>query len=310
MKARILPLAAAIFSLTLIFTACQKDSSSDSTASQSEEASKHSDDQSSFSSDIDEIDSDVNLAMESSSSFSGRGNDIQSLMCNATVTIDTLNNPRSITIVYNGLNCVGNYSRTGTLKISMPNNIRWKDAGAAITVTATNLKITRVIDNKSITINGSHVYTNVTGGLLANLSALGTIRHTVTSDNMSVTFDNGSQRTWKIAQQREFTFNNGINITTTGLHSENGVNGIAEWGTNRFGRAFTSAIVTPVVIRQDCSFRITSGKIQHKTTLVDASATFGLDITGAPTTCPAGLYYMKIEWTGPLNVPHSVILPY
>lgn len=128
---------------------------------------------------------------------------------------------------------------------------------------------------------------------------------------MSVTFDNGQQRTWQLARKRVFTYNNGIVITVTGLHTEGGTTGIAEWGTNRFGNAFTTAIVQPLVVRQDCSFRLVSGIVNHVTPHFDATVTAGLDANGNPSSCPgAGTYYLKIAWTGPAGIPRSVILPY
>src|SRR6185369_2952999 len=149
MKARIILSAAVIFFSTLIFTSCQK---SIGTVDESTEVSAQADDQSNVSTDVDEVANDADLMLESSGSFSGRGESVQSLLCNATVVIDTASNPRTITITYNGLNCIGNLNRTGVVVISMPQNIRWRDAGAAITITFQNLRITRVRDNKSITI--------------------------------------------------------------------------------------------------------------------------------------------------------------
>ncbi|HYC27514.1 MAG TPA: hypothetical protein VEB42_01845, partial [Chitinophagaceae bacterium] len=179
------------------------------------------------------------------------------------------------------------------------------------TISFQNLKITRLSDNKSITINGSQVVTNVTGGLLMNLSTIGTITHTITSNSMSLTFDNGNQRTWQVARRRVFTYNNGIVITTTGMHTSGATTGITEWGLNRFGNPFTTAISQPLVIRQDCNFRLVSGKATHATQLFNATATFGLDATGNPTTCPGTAnYYLKIEWMGPSGIVRTVILPY
>jgi hypothetical protein len=193
----------------------------------------------------------------------------------------------------------------------MAQGVRWKNAGAIVNVNIQNLRITRISDNKSITINGTHTYTNVSGGLLINLATLGTITHTLTSSNMSVTFDNNSQRTWQVAKQRVFTYNNGIVVTTTGTHSQGAVTGIAEWGINRFGRTFTTAITQPLVVRQDCNFRLTSGKVEHVTPVFNATVTFGLDSAGNPTTCPGlAAYYMKIVWTGPNGNPHTIIWPY
>jgi hypothetical protein len=191
--------------------------------------------------------------------------------------------------------------------------VQWKNAGAAVTITFQNLKITRLRDNKSITINGSHVYTNVSGGLLINLATLGTITHSITSSNMSITFDNGSQRNWQVAKQRVFTYNSGVVITTTGTHTDGSNTGIAEWGTNRFGGAFATSILEPLVVRQDCNFRLTSGKVKHTTTTPAATgtATFGLNANGDPTSCPgSGTYYFKIVWTGPNGNTITVIRPY
>jgi hypothetical protein len=218
---------------------------------------------------------------------------------------------RSITIVYNGNHCLGNYTRTGTVIISMASGTRWRNAGATINISFQQLKVTRLSDNKSITISGDQVLTNVTGGLLINLSGAGVITHTITSSNMSVTFDNGNIRTWQVARKRDYTYNNGIVITTTGMHTNGATTGIAEWGNNRFGNPFTSAIAQPLIIRQDCNFRLVSGKINHWSSLFNATVLFGLDAAGNPTGCPGtGDYYLKIEWTGPTGIRRTVILPY
>ena len=309
MKARILLFAAIFFSFSLFFIGCQK-STTDQTDYTSESA-VHADDQSRFSSEVDAVANDADLTLDATTGFSGRGEQVQSLICDATIVVDTVSNPRTITITYNGLNCLGNRTRTGVVVISMAQGVRWKNAGALLSVAFQNLRITRLSDNKSITINGTQTYTNVSGGLLINLATLGTITHTLTSSNMSITFDNGSQRNWQVAKQRVFTYNNGVVITITGTHSEGGTSGIVEWGTNRFGRSFTTSVTQPVVMRQDCSFRIGSGKVVHTTPVFNASATFGLDGNGNPTSCPgAGNYYMKIEWTGPNGNTHMTLLPY
>lgn len=310
MKARILTLSAAIFSLTLFFTACQKNASDTATDYTSETAT-HSDDQSRFSNESDAVSNDANAVLESTPGF-GRGEGVQSVICDADIVVDTVSNPRTITITYNGNNCLGNRTRTGKVIIAMAQGVRWKNPGAQLTVTFQNLKITRLSDNKSITINGTQTYTNVSGGLLVNLPTAGPITHTITSSNMSVTFDNGSQRTWQVARQRVFTFNAGVvTITVTGTHTEGTTSGIAEWGTNRFGHTFTTAITLPLTFKSDCNFRLGGGKVTHATPFFSANATFGLDASGNATGCPgAGSYYMKVEWTGPNGNTHTSLLPY
>ena len=312
MKAKLLFLSSFAALLTIAFTGCQKNAADNSQtdAQIATEATQHSDDDARVAAEVDAVSSDADAVLETTAGFSAREQQPQGVICDATVVVDTTVNPRTITITYNGNNCNGTRTRTGVVVISMPQNTRWKIAGAAVTITYQNLKITRIADNKSITINGSKTYTNVTGGLLVNLSALGTIEHTVTSSGMSVTFDNGMQRNWQIARKRTYTYANGVVITISGTHTEGSQTNIAEWGTNRFGRSFSTATTTPLVIRQDCSFRITAGAVTHTTPAFTATSTFGLDANGNATTCPAGSYYMKIVWTGPGGNTHTAILPY
>lgn len=310
MKTRILSFIAAAMSLSVAFVSCQKDTNSNNTDNATE-VSTHSDDDSRFSSESDAAANDVNSVMEVTAGFTGRPGGIQTI-CDANVVVDTISNPRTITITFNGNPCLPGRTRTGVIIVSMAQGVRWKNPGAQINVSFQNFKITRTRDNKSITINGTQTHTNVTGGLLVNLSTLGTITHTITSSNMSVTFDNGSQRTWQVARKRTFTYNNGVVATVTGTHSEGGVTGIAEWGTNRFGNTFTTAITSPLVVRQDCDFRLTSGEVKHTTSNnISATVTYGLDVNGNPTSCPgAGTYYFKVVWTGPAGNTRTVILPY
>jgi hypothetical protein len=129
---------------------------------------------------------------------------------------------------------------------------------------------------------------------------------------MSITFDDGTQRTWNVAKQRVYTFSGtNVSVTISGTHTEGNVTNIAEWGTNRLGRAFTSATLQPVVIRSDCNFRVVSGEIKHSLPNVSADATFGLDASGNPTTCPGtGHYYFKIVFTGSGGNSITLIMPY
>jgi hypothetical protein len=310
MKKQVLLLSTSIFFLATIFTACKKETSpaDDSNAT---EVSVQSDDQARFSTEIEAVANDADLALESSSNFAGRMNGVQTIICDATLVFDTVSNPRTITITYSGVNCWGSRTRTGVVVLSMAQGVHWKNAGATLTVNYQNLKITRVIDNKSITINGTQTFTNVSGGLLFNLPTLGTITHTITSSNMSVTFDDNTQRSWQVAKQRVFTYNNGVVITSSGTHTDGNNTNIAEWGLNRFGHAFASSTVQPLVIRQDCDFRLVSGAVKHTTPLVTATATFGLDASGSPTSCPgSGHYYFKVVWTGTNGNSATVILPY
>jgi len=179
-----------------------------------------------------------------------------------------------------------------------------------VSVSIDNLKITRVRDQKTILINGAYKFTNVTGGLLRDLASLGTITHTVTADNLTVQFADSATRTWSVAKQRVFTYNNGVVVTTTGTHSDGTNNNVAVWGTTRFGNSFETLIVQPLVIEQDCDWRLTSGQTESIRKAVTLDITYGLDSSGNPTSCPGiGYYYYKAVWTIG-NKTYTFIAPY
>lgn len=300
-----------LLTITLLFAlaSCQKDN--DATPPEDTTGlSTHSDDQSRVSAELDASARDANTALESSVVFSGRQMDVQGVICDATIDVDVVSNPMTITITFDGSSCLGNRTRTGSIVLSMNQGVQWKDAGASITIDYQNYKVTRTSDNKSITFNGEVTLTNVTGGLLANLSGAGTITHSLTANNLQLTFDNGTTRTWNVARNREFTYDNGIKVSITGTHTEGNETNVAEWGVNRFGNSFTTSTVEPMIVRQDCQFRLTSGTLRHVVPNGSATAVFGLDASGNPVSCPAGSFYFKLTLTGAGGNSHSVILPY
>ena len=305
MKSKILLLSALSFSLMLSITSCKKDTSGETKPDDTTQMSAQTDDETQVSAELNAVADDADAAVSGEATMSGRVLSI----CDATATAEVTGDIKKITITYDGTNCRGNRKRSGTVIISMPKNVYWKNAGAVITVEVQNLKITRVSDNKSITINGTKTITNVTGGLLVNLSSQNTITHKIESNGITVKFDNNTQRSWQVAEQRTFTYSNGIVATVTGLHTEGNTTGISIWGVNRFGDSFNSAITSPLVVRQDCDFRLTSGTVVHTRGTVSATLTFGLNVLGLPVSCPIGNYYFKATWTGP-NGSLSIVLPY
>lgn len=277
------------------------------------------DDESQVNTELNAAETDVNNSLNASTTFSGvtstsgtsetsggstavtgggAGLIIDYNICDATVTTDTAGGMRELIITYNGANCWGNRKRTGVITISIPISTHWRDKGAVVTAAIDNLKITRVRDNKTITINGSYTFTNVTGGLLRDLAGLGTITHTIAASNVTIMFADSATRTWSVAKQRTFSYNDGVMITTTGTHADGTNNNISVWGTNRYGNSFETQIVQPKVIAQSCDWRLTSGETKTIRPAVTLDITYGLDSSGNPTSCPGlGWYYYKAVWT-------------
>ena len=313
----------------LLLTACNKNNNSSSGTS-NQDLQTQSDDETRVSTETDAAFDDVNTVMGSQAAVTGAsetptlrygvgvdgGNQdtVKTTICDAVVTIDTVDNPRTITITYNGSNCLLTRVRSGSVVISIPKGTRWSTAGAAVTVNFNNLKIVRVLDGKSITLNGTHTYTNVSGGSLLSLNANSTtpIVHTMTSDNMSITFDNGAQRTWSVARQRSYSYSGGIVVTETGMHTIGSTTGISEWGANRFGNSFQTQISQALVVAQSCSWQLTSGQVVVTNAAGSTTVTFGLNSTGQATSCPvnSGTYYFELVWTGNAGKSYTFILPY
>jgi hypothetical protein len=314
----------------LVFS-CKKDNSNANNSNQSI-IQTQADDQTMVSNESEMMTNDANTALSSQASINGEsisslvsGNTVVNstgshtktlgenlvLICDAAIAVDTTSNPRTITITYNGTNCWGNRTRTGSVVISIAQGVHWKDQGAAVSIAVQNLKITRVSDGKTIIINGTKTITNVSGGSLTDLANAISITHNI-SDNFSVTFSDNEVRSWQTSKQRVFTYNNGIVFSTTGTHSDGTNNNVAEWGTNRFGTAFESLISVPKVFRQDCDFRLVSGQnVILRSDSLNSTITYGLDATGSPTSCPgSGNYYLEIVWTFPNGKTLPIILPY
>lgn len=318
MKTKIFSSLAATATVVALIMACNKSNPSangnaTTSGTSTTQVETQADDETQVSNEMDAATNDVNNSLNSQTAFSGSAStgytsgvttdgggstlNLDLSICDATVTTDTSNGLRQIVITYNGANCWGNRIRTGVITISIPVGVRWRDTGAVVTVDIQNLKITRVRDHKTITLNGTYTYTNVSGGLLKDLATLGTITHTIAADSVTIQFADSATRTWSVAKQRVFTYNDGVVITTTGTHSDGTNSNVSVWGTNRYGNSFETLITQPKVIQQSCDYRLTSGQTETIRPAVTTTITYGLDANGDPTSCPGtGTYYYKIVW--------------
>jgi len=320
MKTKLLFSLAAVATAASLAIACNKSNSTagnpttTTNATSTAQLQTQAADETQVSNEMDATGNDVNNALNSQFAFSGNtttsyssgvitegggggGLIIDYGICDGNVVTDTANGLREIIITYNGANCWGNRIRTGVITISIPVGVRWRDKGAVVTVSMQNLKITRVWDHKTITLNGAYTYTNVTGGLLKDLATLGTITHTINADSVTIQFADSATRIWSVAKQRVFTYNNGVVMTTTGTHSDGTNTNVSVWGTNRYGNTFETLIVQPMVIAQSCDYRLTSGQTETIRPAVTTNVTYGLDADGNPTSCPgSGSYYFKAVW--------------
>jgi len=236
--------------------------------------------------------------------------------CNATID-SSLQDQGTLTVTFNGTNCKGTYTRTGSITLQLPYDAAtsvvtpWSQAGCVLSITFHDFKISRLKDEKSLTFNGTKYITNVNGGLVDDASEFTSpILHHITG-MLQVTFDDGTVRTWNIDRNRSFArVNNVTTVTITGNATENGYSNVSIWGINRKGNNFTVTINTPVVLSSACDYNAMSGVRMHHKVIRELTITYGVDASGNPATGSGCPYGYKLNWTDKKGGSHQVVLSY
>jgi hypothetical protein len=221
--------------------------------------------------------------------------------CNATIDSTSVQND-TITyyITYDGKNCNGKLDRHGKVEVKRRVGEKWFMPGATVTVTMIDLQITKVASNKSITLNGTKMFQNVTGGRMWELwnGTIASIVHKV-SGSIQATFDDNTTRTWNIARQRTFTIvDQKLIMTIDGFGSADNYANLVLWGTNRMGENFYTQITQSIVHKQLCDMDPCSGIKIHQIPAMEKSATitFGYNDNNEPiqgNECPTRF---RVDW--------------
>jgi hypothetical protein len=286
-------LALAIIGLSL--TGCEKDKNSEPKADSSSLQQLAGDEQS--------FESSMNESMNDVDQFLAFGNlkSTDQLPCNATIdSTAVVNDTITIYITYNGLNCSGTIFRTGQVEIKKHVGMHWYQQGATVKVRHINFVMTKVSNQKTITLNSFKVHKNVSGGVLWQLGyAVSSIVHR-TWGHANVTFDDGTTKTWNVARQKTFTgtLPDSLVMTIDGFGEAGAFNNLVVWGINRQGEIFFTWIIEPVVHRKVCGMDPCSGIKKHLIPAVSKSATltFGFNSNNEPITgneCPTKY---KLDW--------------
>jgi hypothetical protein len=234
-------------------------------------------------------------------------------LCAGNVTVDSVDTPRVITLAYNGDLCGLLVYDSGYISISYNPGTNWSSPVDTVSVTFNNVIINRLSDTTEIGLSGTAYYTNVSGGSLIGFSGTSPpIVHTITGINLGIVFDHALTATWQIARQRNYTYNNGLSISTSGFDTAGGFSNVSEWGGNRFGNSVVTSITSPLVISQGCNWQLTGGQELLNNPVGVTTLSFGLDSTGAAMGCPApgSSYYFGLSWTGTGENNYSIYLPY
>jgi len=279
----------------LSFAGCKKEKNPNPSADSSS-LQQLSNDEETYESATEESMNDVNNYLSN-----GNLKSTSMLPCNATIdSIGVVNDTLTIYITYNGLNCSGTRYRTGQVEIKKHVNTYWYQQGATVMVRHINFTITRVLTQKSITINGVKVHKNVSGGVFWQLgNGYNAIVHR-TWGHATITFEDGTTRFWEVARQITCTGipPTNLKLTIDGFGTSGDFSNLVVWGTNRQGENFYTQIIQPVVLRQVCDWDPCSGIKKHSIPADSKSATltFGYNSNNQPITgdeCPTKF---RVDW--------------
>jgi len=221
--------------------------------------------------------------------------------CNATIdSTGVVNDTITFYITYSGKNCLGNLERYGQVEVKRRVGEHWVQPGATVTIKLINFRVTVVYTGKSITLNGTKIFKNVSGGHIWQLfMGVPAIVHRVYG-SVQATFDDNTTRIWNVARQRTFTLDaqQKFVMTIDGFGNADEYSNLVIWGTNRAGENFYTQITQSIVHKQRCNMDPCSGIKIHQIPSMEKSATitFGYNDQKEPIQgdeCPTRF---RVDW--------------
>jgi ribosomal protein L24E len=278
------------------------------------EKDQASEEQAELAADNDMITRETDQALDDANDVlttSRYGDGTSSSPCGITVDSSEIGTGKII-LNFDGSTCFfGTRKREGEIIVQFsPNGGKWSDAGAKITLAFVNYKVTRVSDGKSIVLNGYKSIVNSSGGLIRQLTALSDpVEHSIRA-NVSIEFEDGTNRSWRVARKRSVSKSGGYyQVQLNGDTSVSGYKLVTAWGTTRRGSVFYITTEAPTTFTSQCFRKIKSGELKVYTIYRTFAITFGVDADGNPDqdTCPYGY---KVEWTNSKNKEERKVVEY
>lgn len=233
-------------------------------------------------------------------------------ICGATVDTASIAS-KIIFINYDSTTTCTGYKKSGKIKVQLISGTSWRNAGATVQLTYLDYKVTKIATNKSIVINGVQNVTkqNTIDWITFLTSGTGSVSYKTRANNMSITFDDGSTRTWSAAHTSSYSVASGV---VTASHSGDttitGISSVSHWGTNRFGKTFTTAISSSIVSNNTCGWwKPISGVVSHLVNSKSFTTTFGVASDGVPVSSGCAFGF-KVDWTGVDGTAKQAIVSY
>lgn len=289
--------------LAVTFTACKKDKDDPS------DDLRAANDNAKVEADMDMTFNDLNEAF-SKSSLAQRvasPDDIQAGWtppCGCSVDTSLLVSQKQITFNFDGTTvCFNSKIRGGQIVGKLLVGDHWSDEDAVLKFTFNNYTVTHVATSLTFTYNGTKTFTNVNGGLIRLLGpGQPTVTHKVRG-NLSVTFDDGTERTWWVARYNTYDYNGGNHRATIAgdslIANADSVLALIPYsvgGVTRFGTDFKYRAPLPIVATAGCGWdRPIDGQRILLYNNRTVTITLGVDAMGNPAGGSCAYGY-KVEW--------------
>lgn len=239
------------------------------------------------------------------------GESVQAIsICGGSIDTSQLQAQKLVTITFDNSTVCNNRIRGGTITAKLTSGNRWKDQNSVLLLTFSNYKVTFVTTNQMYTYNGTKTIKNLSGGLIRNLSNSQQMVDHKVRGNMTVTFDDGTQRNWWVARRNVYDFNGGDFRLTSGGDTIIDSVAVAMGGVNRLGQDFINQAPTPIVVLQSCGWaRPVDGIRIHKYGSRVVTVRFGVDQTGNPAGGSCAYGY-KVEWVRLNGATGTAVIAY
>ena len=306
MKKPILLMTVATLGLALSFSSCKRVKEL-----LDPNIEQHNEDSNDLKTEMDQIDDDINNVINDMPGFGKTdetGQTFSSAMCGAS--IDTSEIDQNILYFnFDGTTPCFSPSRTrsGQIKVELTGGDHWYEAGAELTQTFIDYKITRLSDDRSVEFDGTRTLENVNGYdwwefLLGNQ----TILYRARMVGMDVTFDNNQTALWSTARTAQWAYMPNANdpdipvayltFTANGDTTIDGHANTDSWGVNRYGSDFVSYLNSAITSNSYCGYwRPILGELIHEVDNNEYSLTLGVDQDGNASTLDCA-YGFKVAW--------------
>lgn len=272
---------------------------------------QHNDDSNDLKAEMDQVDDDVNKVINETAGF-GKTDEIgqvfSSVMCGATIDSSDIDQ-QILYFTFDGETPCFSPSRTrsGQIKVELTGGDHWYEAGAQLTQTFTDYKITRLSDDRSVEFNGTRTLENVNGyDWWQFLLGEQTILYRARMMEMDVAFDNDLNAVWSTARTTEWNYTPNANdpdipvaylsFKANGDTTIDGHTDTDSWGTNRYGSDFVTYLNSAIKSNSYCGFwRFVDGEVVHEVSNNEYSLTLGVAEDGTNSNLDCAYGY-KVAW--------------